>query len=227
VYSEANATGKWLDFVVPDASLAAASEVLANGRFSQPLLACPDSTDCLDGSSPMRQHPHTAFHMHIEGVENHRSVSSVCLHRQSETLGFLPPLDASLASPRAGRLPPYLALACDKTAVPPYVVGHGRGRFHSDQTVVLVPKAHILTEALMRIMARDAGTMVGANSVQHFCYIGLYVYKQGFLDLDLLPRPFREVYGKFSKGSKPLRDNLAKLRRAMGLPSVDNAVGHR
>jgi hypothetical protein len=155
--------------------------------------------------------------MHIEGVEGHRSTSSVCLHRQSETLWFLPPLEASLASPRAGPLPPYLALACDKTALPPFKLGMGQGAFRSDETVVLVPKAHIYTEALMRIMARDDDKRVGTYAVAHFLYIEQYVRGRGIFDVSLLPRPLGELYEEFVS-DKPLKNTMAKLKRVVGIP---------
>ncbi|KAL2017208.1 hypothetical protein VTK56DRAFT_2415 [Thermocarpiscus australiensis] len=204
-------------------SLAAARDIVTTGHFSQRLVACPDTTTCLDGTSPNRTHPHPAFHVHIEGVTNPSSLSAVCLFPQSETLWFLPPLSPYLASPRAHPLPRYLALACDRTALPPFQIGMGRGAFDSDQTVVLVPKVHVLTEALMRIMARDAGKIVGGYAVQHFAYIDLYVHQCGFLDIGLLPEPFGKIYEEFREGPVPTRDIILQLRRAVGVP-VDESL---
>ncbi|KAK4234269.1 hypothetical protein C8A03DRAFT_37959 [Achaetomium macrosporum] len=208
-----------LDLVIPDASLAAASEAMTAARFSPPLVACLDPTTCIDGSSPDRQHPHPAFHMHIEDTTPGLTVSSVCLHLQSETLWFLPPLRASLASPRTCRLPRYLALACDRTALPPDELGMGRGVFHSDQTVVVVPKAHILTEALMRIMARDRYERVGMWAVQHFLYIALYVEERGILDLRLLPEPLGKLYKELT--GRGHGNAMVKLMRTLGVPVLE------
>jgi hypothetical protein len=141
----------------------------------------------------------------------------VGIYVQSETLWFLPPLGATLANPKANRLPRYLAFACDLTALPPYEIGMGRGAFDSDQTVVLVPKAHILTEALMRITARDDGTKVGAYSAAHFCYIILYVEKRGILDIGLLPEPLARLYEEFRDGLGPSGPIRTKLKRTLGV----------
>ncbi|KAK4234484.1 hypothetical protein C8A03DRAFT_37753 [Achaetomium macrosporum] len=210
-----------LDLVVPDASLATASKAMTAGRFSPPLVACPDPTACLDGSHPDRKHPHTAFHMHIEGTTPTRAVPCVCLYLQSETLWFLPLFSPALASPRTCRLPPYLALACDRTALPPDEIGMGRGAFLSDQTVVLVPKAHILTEALMRIFARDSAKKVGAWAGAHFAYIITYVHDLGFLDVDLMPEPLANFYKEYKAGLTGYGDITLRLKRTLGVPLLE------
>ncbi|KAK4038041.1 thioredoxin reductase [Parachaetomium inaequale] len=212
-----------IDLVVPDAEFAAAREILATNcaNFTQPLFACPDPTTC-PKISPTRPHPPSAFHLHIQGATSHLVTSAVCLFLQSETLWFLPPFDASLASPRAHQLPRYLALASDRTALPPYRIGMGRGVFDNNQTVVLVPKSHILLEALMRIMARELGKRCGDQAVQTFSYIELYVDRDGFLDVDLLPLPFGKIYKNFKGGVVPVKDCLLKLRRAVGIAVEPN-----
>jgi hypothetical protein len=98
---------------------------------------------------------------------------AVSLYVQSKTLWFLPPLGPSLASPRANPLPRYLALASDPTALPPLEVGKGKGIFSFKETMVLVPRAHILTEALMRMMARESRKQSGhfVSSVRAFINI--------------------------------------------------------
>lgn len=140
----------------------------------------------------------------------------VGLYVQSETLWFLPPLDATLANPKANPLPPYLAFACDRTALPPDKPTFGMGVFDSDETVVLVPKAHTLTEALMRIMAADDGNRTGSYAGAHFCYIGIYVEQRGFLDIDLLPRAFANIYKTMKEGS--MGTALIELKRTLGVP---------
>jgi hypothetical protein len=146
---------------------------------------------------------------------------SIALHLQSETLWFLPPFDSSLANPQGRRLPRYLALASDETAVPPHQHGQDMGAFNLDQTVVLIPKAHILTEALMRIAARDDHKMdtVGAYAMSHFTYILLYVEPLGRLDLSLLSELFEALYEYFrrDKGIEFHR----RLLRACGVPLWD------
>ncbi|KAK4141258.1 uncharacterized protein C8A04DRAFT_31236 [Dichotomopilus funicola] len=142
--------------------------------------------------------------MHIQEETGY----AISLFPQSETIWFLPPLSATLARPRTCQLPPYLALASDRTALPFYERPPEWGAFHLDQTVVLVLKAHIMTEALMRIMARDDKTKLGAHVVQHFPFIPIHAEKLGFLDLDLLPEPFKKIYEDFRDGpptTKPLQ----------------------
>ncbi|KAK4240594.1 hypothetical protein C8A03DRAFT_13093 [Achaetomium macrosporum] len=157
--------------------------------------------------------------MHIEGTTRVQTISCVCLYLQSDTLRFLPPLSASLANPKECRLPRYLALAWDRDALPPPQLGMGRGAFRSTKSVVLVPKMHILTEALMRIMARDLETRVGSCCVSHFLYIPIYVEKRGILDISLLPELFEEVYKEMG-ASVPTDVMKArmKLRRNLGVP---------
>ena len=207
---------KELHFVVPDANIAAAGEVLRTGHFSHTLVACPDTMKCLEGNSPDRRRPHPAFHMHILQETGH----PVSLFPQSETIWFLPPLSASLARPRACQLPPYLALACDRTALPFYEQPPMWGAFHSDQTVVLVPKAHILVAALMRILARDHDTKVGSNVMTQFLYIPIHAENLGFLDLDILPEPFKKIYEDFR--DEPTFWPLLRLQRALSI-AVDES----
>lgn len=201
-----------IDFVIPDGSVEAVKEVMTTGHFSEQISICPDTKKCVEGSSPDRLHPHPSFHMHvpIRGL-------SVGIYVQSETLWFLPPLDATLASPKANPLPPYLTFACDPTALPPDNAGMGRGAFSLDQTVVLVPKVHILTEALMRIMARDDATKVGSYSGAHLCYIVRYVEKRGILDIGLLPEGLGNVYREFRDGPASVPLVVIKLKRLLGV----------
>ncbi|KAH6632099.1 thioredoxin reductase [Chaetomium tenue] len=199
-----------VDFVIPDGSVEAAKEVMTTSHFSKSVDACPDTTKCSEGNAPDRKYPHPSFHMHSNG-------RGVGFYVQSETLWFLPPLDATLANPKANPLPPYLAFACDRTALPPGAPGIGMGTFDSDETVVLVLKAHILTEALMRIMAAHAGKIIGTYAIQHFCYIEEFVEGRGFLDIDLLPRPLADFYRAF-KDNPAFGLVLKELQRALEVP---------
>ena len=203
--------------------MAAASEILTTGTYTQSpvpaLVPCPDTTTC-PFTSADRPHAPCSFHVHFEGATHRLITRAVCLFVQSETLWFLPPLSASLASPRADLLPRYLALASDLTALPPFQIGMGQGVFGSDQTVVLVPRVHILLEALMRIAARDHGKVVGGTSMAYVMYIPIYVEKRKILDLDLLPVPFKDVYKGWTddKEPRPFRDFTLMLLRALGVP---------
>lgn len=91
--SMADALGLSIDFVIPDHLLAAGAAVLVR----QPHLAlCPDDQLCLT-SSTERYTPGPAFHVHMEDSE-----MPVTLYLQSETLWFLPPLDARSVKSRHG-----------------------------------------------------------------------------------------------------------------------------
>lgn len=94
----------------------------------------------------------------------------------------------------------------------------GRGVFLSDQTVVLVPKAHILTEALIRIMVRDSDKKVGQWAGQHFAYISIYVHDRGILNVDLMPGPLAAFYKEFRDGPAPVADTIRMLKRLLGVP---------
>ncbi|KAK4038320.1 hypothetical protein C8A01DRAFT_37707 [Parachaetomium inaequale] len=221
-----------LDLVVPDAKLAAASEVISKSKdLGFTLLACPDTTTCFH-SEPNQTWEIPSFHLHIEGTEGrkdleprHRIPAAVTLFPQSETLWFLPQLDASLANPRANPLPRYLALASDTTALPTFVLDEidmGRGVFKSDKTAVLVPRAHILTEALMRIMARDHGKDVGLFAGSAVGYMSFYVEKRGKLNIDLLPEPFGKLFRAYTSNDEKermhMKEVLFRLMRAVGVP---------
>ncbi|KAH6854734.1 hypothetical protein B0I37DRAFT_410801 [Chaetomium sp. MPI-CAGE-AT-0009] len=209
-----------LDFVIPDASLAAAKEVMMTSKqLTQPLIACPDTATC-PGNSAGSSTPPPAFHLHIQGACHHLSTTTVRLFLQSETLWFLPPLSALLASPRAHPLP---VIACDLSVLPPSdTIRDSNGAFVSGQTVVLVPKTEIMLEAYMRIMGRDWGTPLFYE--MDVCYMSLYVERYGFVDPDLLPPPFGALYKAFTKETMPMVDVMVALRRAMGLPPVDLAA---
>jgi hypothetical protein len=96
----------------------------------------------------------------------------------------------------------------------------GKGVFDSDQTVVLVPRAHILLEALMRIAARDHKKNKSIFAISHVMYISIYVEKRGLLDLDLLPVPFKDIYNGWTDDEepRPFRDFTLILLRALGVP---------
>jgi hypothetical protein len=207
--------------VVPDAELAAAGNVIsaasAIADLPWTLIACPDTKTC-PKNDPDGTWPTPTFHLHIDG-QRPDDTSTVCLFLQSETLWFLPPFGTSLANPRANPLPRYLALACDQTALPHYAAGLGNGYFTSDQTVVLVPKAHILLESGMRITARDYDKRAGNYASVIINYMNLYIRSRGFLDIDLLPGPFRWLYKTMNDSSKhsPLEWQV-KLMRMCGVP---------
>jgi hypothetical protein len=97
----------------------------------------------------------------------------------------------------------------------------GRGAFDSTESVVLVPKAHTLTEALMRIMVRDLNK-IGSSAVSHYLYIPMYVEQRGILDISLLPECLEQCYKEMKHASAA--DSVkarAKLRRNLGIPVAE------
>ena len=146
-----------LDFVVPDDRLPAASQVLADLALasSSLLVPCPCPSECVH-TAPTRPTPPPSFHTHIDG-----SSAYMGLYMQRDTLWFLAPLDSMrdcLLAPTAENLKfassPFL-LASDDTVLPPSRHGRSDGHHRPGQSPVVVPKAHVLLEAYMRICARD------------------------------------------------------------------------
>lgn len=74
-----------------------------------------------------------------------------------------------------------------------------------------------MTEAMMRIMARDSDKEVGTYAAAEFVYVPIYVEERGFLDLDLLLEPFKKIYEDFRDGP-PTKKPLERLQRAVGIP---------
>lgn len=200
---------KSIDFVIPDDCLEVGIKTLTQ---LETLTPCTLGEACLS-SSQMRYTPSPAFHIHTKD-----STLTVDLFPQSETLWFLPPLDSSLCTPRNLKLPSPFLLASDYSVLPICRPGRGEGAFKSEQDLVIVPKAHILLEAFMRLYARDQGTRAGSFAVSMIMYIWGYVDNDGFLDIAQLPQPFKTLYEELKQGTKPLRKFLDELREALGVP---------
>lgn len=179
---------------------------------------------CLDGelchSSPQQRHtPPPAFHIHIKD-----STGTVGLFLQSETLWFLPPIDSSLSSPKNIKLPSHFLFASDQTVLPLWRLGRGSGAFKSEQALVLVPKAHVLLEAFMRLYARDDDKRIGAFGLTMISYMSMYVDKDGFLDATQLPEPFKTLYEEYRQRTKSIRQFTDDLKEALGVPIVPIAA---
>lgn len=144
----------------------------------------------------------------------------VGLYLQSETLWFLPTLDDSLLSPRQINTSSPFVLASDQTVLPPWRSGRGSGVFQSGQHPVVVPKAHILLEAFMRLYARDVGKRIGSFGMAMIAYMEEYVDDDGLLDANQLPEPLKTSYGVLRKGEMPVRRWTLELKEALGLPAV-------
>ena len=176
------------------------------------LQLCPDQVLCtVSRSTRPTPPPSQHFHLKIEPE------ISVCIYLQRDTLWFLPPLTKLLLPPQL-HISPYYILASDASILPPpYEPGRGSGAFSPDTYPVVVPKSHILLEALMRIYARDAGTTVGQFAMPMICYIELYVDGDGYLDLKQLPEELERLYLELKSGTVPVREWQAKLKQAVSV----------
>ncbi|KAF2107974.1 hypothetical protein BDV96DRAFT_588020 [Lophiotrema nucula] len=194
-----------IDFVVPDDRLQVSIETLSKVRT---LPACLRGELCPSGPQPYSPAP--AFHIHMDG-----SKVTVDLYLQSETLWFLPSFDGTLSSPRKAKVPFDLVIASDQTILPPRRPGRGSGVFPSTEYPVLVPRAHVLLEAFMRLYVRDAETRTGSFAMAMITYMEEYVDEDGLLDVDRLPEPLGSFYKELGKGKKPVRQWTEELKGAL------------
>lgn len=204
---------------MPDNHLNIAAKALENLLL---LSACPDLATCFaSSSSPARQTPPAAAHLHINGTQ-----VTVGLYPQSDTLWFLPPLNVSLFSNAPDKdhsmLPPYFCLASDSTVMPPRRPGRGSGVFRSGYHPVIVPRNHLLLEAILRLYARDSGKMIGSLGMAMISYMEEYVDDDGLLDTKQLPEPLGTFYQDLRAGRKPVRQWTRELQEALGVPIEDS-----
>ena len=163
-----------VDFVVPDDHLNISTKAFTQLKTLTPR---PNPAVCLTSSQESFT-PLPAFHMHIKAS----SETTVGLYPQSETLWFLPPLNNSLASPGTVQLPSQFVLTSNKIVLPPGRLGCGGGVFKSNQYPLIVPKAHVMLEAFLRLYGRDFGKGTGRHALAMICYVEEYIDDDGFLD---------------------------------------------
>ncbi|KAL7622037.1 hypothetical protein AAE478_007538 [Parahypoxylon ruwenzoriense] len=197
-----------IDFVIPDDCLEVGAKEVAQ---IDSLTMCPDMEGCR-ASSTERFTPGPAFHLHVKGLE-----ITAGLYVQSETLWFLPPLQTSLSFPTKLPISSDFLFASDQTPLPPWRPGRGSGVFQPGNHEVIVPKAHILLEAFLRIHARDSGKRVGSFGISMITYIEEYVDDDGLLDVNQLPEPLRSFYVEFRQGGKPVWQWNQELKAALGV----------
>lgn len=178
------------------------------------LIPCPDQALC-PSNSPHRPTQSPSFHMHINASE-----VTLDLYLQSETLWFLPPFDSSFLSPKTPGLPAPFVLASDKTVLPPSRLGRGAGLFTCDDYPVIVPKSHVMLEAFLHLHARDSGKISGSYTLAMIAYVELYIDRDGFLNVDLLPEPLRTFYVEFQRAPRPIHQWTMKLKTALGYPDL-------
>lgn len=134
---------------------------------------------------------------------------------KSETLWFLPPLDISLASSETVELYLHFVSASDNTSLLPERLGCGCGAFPENEYPVVVPNAHVLLEAYLRIHARDVGTGIGSFAMASICYMKEYVEGDGYLDSAILPEPLKALYAELKEGETSMRKWTEALMEAL------------
>ncbi|KZL84933.1 thioredoxin reductase [Colletotrichum incanum] len=197
---------KSVDFVLPDNLLVADVKALEGLPIIRP---CPDPEE--------RHTPPPPYHLHIN-----ESQVTVGLYLHSETLWFLPVFDSSLLHPETSKLPPHFILASDQTSLPLWRPGRRSGVFKSAGGPVVVPKAHVLLEAFLRLYARDSGKRIGACGMAMIAYVEQYVDDDGLLDVSQLPEPLKTSYGELRQGDKPVRQWTRELKQALQLPKGED-----
>ncbi|KZL64598.1 hypothetical protein CT0861_05999 [Colletotrichum tofieldiae] len=202
-----------VDFVLPDNLLVAGAKALEGLPTIRP---CPDPAVCLM-SSQERHTPPAAYHLHVDESE-----VTVGLYPHSETLWFLPVFDSSLLCPEASKLPPHFILASDQTFLPSWRPGRGSGAFKSGSGPVVVPKAHVLLEAFLRLYARNSGKRIGAFGMAMIAYVEQYIDDDGLLDVSQLPEPLKTSYVELRQGDKPVQQWTRELKQALQQSTGEN-----
>lgn len=136
------------------------------------------------------------------------------LYVQSETLWFLPSLDATLLPPFTNLQLSYV-VGSDTNYLPPFIPELGQGAFPADEYPVLVPKPHIVLEAFMRIYARDLGVPQGGFAMSQIDYMELYVDAEGYLNIGELPKDLQSLYIELKQGETPVRQWGEKLQNIL------------
>ncbi|KAI0415953.1 hypothetical protein F5X98DRAFT_345393 [Xylaria grammica] len=195
-----------IDFVVPDHKMPLAVATLK----SSDLHPCPDLDACTvsGDSSPF---PVPAFHMHIPGSE-----VDVSLRLHSETLWFIPPPNSPSSSKGemvSGPNPHYLEASSPE--LPPWRHGRGHGAFSSGGSPVLVPRAHVLLEAFIRLASafRDDYCGYFLNMVT---YMSEYPFNDSLVDINRLSGPCRSFWDKREQGKLTVRQLMDNLQHDLG-----------
>ena len=185
--------------MVPDERLPTAVSVLKKSS----LRPCPEPSLCVV-SREARQSPVPAFHMHIDGHD-----VSVSLRAHSETLWFAPAPGGPDPAWKS-----YYISASDPSLPGPRP-GRGQGAFSSDGPEVLIPRAHVLLEAYIRLTSyfREDFASFSLSMVN---YIEEYVKCDGLVDDRLLSRHCRTFWDEIRKGQRPVRELVNELQLALG-----------
>jgi hypothetical protein len=134
-------------------------------------------------------------------------------------LGFLPTLSRELAPPKEWKIPPDFILASDRSALPPWQPGSGGESYQPDSYPVLVPVAHRLLEAIMRLYARHSGvTHLGSYFWTMIVFMQRWVDEAGRLNVEQLAEPCRTFYKERKAGADQEPRWTKELKRALGEP---------
>ncbi|KAI1203716.1 hypothetical protein F5X97DRAFT_318366 [Nemania serpens] len=184
--------------VIPDDELPTAVAALKNSG----LKPCPAPKLCIV-SREERQSPVPVFHMHI-----HEQDVSVSLRAHSETLWFAPTPGGADPAWRS-----YYISASD-TSLPKPRPGRGHGALSPDGLEVLIPRAHVLLEAYIRLASafRDNFANFFLSMVN---YMEEYVEPDDLIDDNLLSKPCRDFWDETKKGRRPVIELVNQLQLAL------------
>ncbi|KAH9907878.1 hypothetical protein F4778DRAFT_452334 [Xylariomycetidae sp. FL2044] len=190
-----------MEFVVPDEKIEVAVATLKSSRLRR----CPDPEACVvsGDSSPF---PVPVFHMHIEGSE-----VDVTLRAHSSTLWFIP----EPASTSSKMIQKAYYLDASSPEIPAGTPGRASGAFSSAGPGVVVPRAHILLEAYIRLASafRDDYVHYFLSMVT---YMSEYTHPEGLIDLSLLSSPCRSFWDGRDEGKIPMIQLLDDLQQGLG-----------
>ncbi|KAI1127342.1 hypothetical protein F5Y10DRAFT_266153 [Nemania abortiva] len=180
-----------LEFIVPDEKLPAATAALKRTKLSP----CQDTRICPVSREAAMPHIPT-FHMHF-GTSQPAFYVSLWPH--SQILSFAP--EANILSedlvPGARVLGPYV-LASDTSVLPGPRAGRGHGALSKGGRVI-VPSAHTLLEAYIRLSAAHLNQPRGPFYLGMITYVDMYIDADGLLDETLLPEPCRVFWRDWKK----------------------------
>lgn len=177
---------------------------------SSSLCPCPDVDACVvsGDSSPF---PAPAFHMHIQGSE-----IDVSLRLHSETLWFIPPPSVPLRPKTEVTIEPNpYYLEASSPELPPWRHGRGHGAFSSHGPPVLVPRAHVLLEAFIRLASAFRERYCG-YFLSMITYMEEYPFQDGLINIELLSSPCRSFWDGIRHGKISVRQLVFDLQRDLG-----------
>ncbi|KAI2610613.1 uncharacterized protein GGS25DRAFT_518912 [Hypoxylon fragiforme] len=204
-----------IDFIIPDEKLPAAVAALKRSNLRR----CPDPRLCAVSREDTPQ-PAPSFHMHIGTSE-----LDVSIRARSKTLWFIPPVPENLYSDTRPQDSRYI-FASDDSILPPPRHGRGRGAFSKEGFPVVVPTAHTMLEAYMRlsIAHRDE---YGGFYISMMAYVAQYIDADGLLNDTKLPESCREFWHDFKLGQRRTREMMDELQNYFDNESTGERRGGR